>query len=296
LELRQIRYFIAICEEGNMSRAAARLFVAQPSLSEQIHKLEQELGLPLFTRLPRRLVLTPAGEAFRLHAARILEEVDLVQTRIDEVSAQSGQKIRVGVLPTLGNRLFPSVIAEFRRSNPGARIELREEISSLSVKHLLMDREIDVGVIRLDGKLASHLEASFFLREPLVALVPPGHLLMRSGEISLQEIADEPFLTLKPGYGLRELVLNVLKKAGVTPNITVEVSQLDFLIGLVEAKMGLTILPKLAVARERNVKQLQISDRHAFRELYLVWRKDIPRESKAPLRKFIDILRTHAGH
>ena len=296
MELRQIRYFIAICDEGNMSRAAARLFVAQPSLSEQIHKLEQELGLPLFTRLPRRLVLTPAGEAFRLHAARILEEVDLVQTRIDEVSAQSGQKIRVGVLPTLGNRLFPSVIAEFRRSNPGARIELREEISSLSVKHLLMDREIDVGVIRLDGKLASHLEASFFLREPLVALVPPGHLLMRSGEISLQEIADEPFLTLKPGYGLRELVLNVLKKAGVTPNITVEVSQLDFLIGLVEARMGLTILPQLAVARERNVTQLQISDRHAFRELYLVWRKDIPRGSKAPLRMFMDILRTHARH
>lgn len=279
-----------------MSRAAARLLVAQPSLSEQILKLEQELGLPLFVRLPRRLVLTPAGEAFRIHAARIVEEVDLVQTHIDEVSAQSGQKIRVGVLPTLGNRLFPSVIAEFRRTNPGARIELREEISSLSVKHLLMEREIDVGVIRLDGKLASHLEASFFLREPLVALVPPGHLLTRSGEISLQEIAEEPFLTLKPGYGLRELVLNVLKKSGVTPNITVEVSQLDFLIGLVEAKMGLTILPKLAVARERNVTQLQISDRHAFRELYLVWRKDIPRGSKAPLRRFMDILRTHAGH
>jgi len=296
LELRQIRYFIAICEEGNMSRAAARLFVAQPSLSEQIRKLEQELRLPLFVRLPRRLVLTPAGEAFRIHAARILEEVDLVQTRIDEVSAQSGQKIRVGVLPTLGSRLFPSVIAEFRRTNPGARIELREEISSLSVKHLLMEREIDVGVIRLDGKLASHLEASFFLREPLVALVPPGHLLARSGEIRLQEIAEEPFLTLKPGYGLRELVLNVLKEAGVTPNITVEVSQLDFLIGLVEAKMGLTILPQLAVARERNLTQLQISERHAFRELYLVWRKDIPRGSKAPLRMFMDILRTHAGH
>ncbi len=296
MELRQIRYFIAIYEEGNMSRAAARLYVAQPSLSEQIRKLEQELGLPLFVRLPRRLVLTPAGEAFRIHAARILEEVDLVQTHIDEVSAQSGQKIRVGVLPTLGSRLFPSVIAEFRRTNPGARIELREEISSLSVKHLLVEREIDVGVIRLDGKLASHLEASFFLREPLVALVPPGHLLARSGEISLQEIAEEPFLTLKPGYGLRELVLNVLKEAGVTPNITVELSQLDFLIGLVEAKMGLTILPQLAVARERSVTQLQISDRHAFRELYLVWRKDIPRESKAPLRMFMDILRTHAGH
>jgi len=296
LELRQIRYFIAICEEGNMSRAAARLFVAQPSLSEQIRKLEQELRLPLFVRLPRRLVLTPAGEAFRIHAARILEEVDLVQTRIDEVSAQSGQKIRVGVLPTLGSRLFPSVIAEFRRTNPGARIELREEIDSRSVKHLLMEREIDVGVIRLDGKLASHLEASFFLREPLVALVPPGHLLARRGEISLQEIAEEPFLTLKPGYGLRELVLNVLKAAGVTPNITVEVSQLDFLIGLVEARMGLTILPQLAVARERNVTQLQISERHAFRELYLVWRKDVPRGSKAPLRMFMDILRTHAGH
>jgi LysR family hydrogen peroxide-inducible transcriptional activator len=296
LQLQQIRYFMAICDEGNMSRAATRLFVAQPSLSEQIRKLEQELGLPLFTRLPRRLVLTPAGEVFRVHATRILEEVDLVQTHIDEVSVQSGQGIRVGVLPTLGSRLFPSVIAEFRRNNPGVHIALREENSSQSVKHLLSERELDVGVMRLEGKLAPHLEASFFLREPLIALIPPGHLLARSGEISLEEIAEEPFLTLKAGYGLRELVLNVLSDAGVVPNITVEVSQLEFLIGLVEAGMGVTMLPQLAVARERQVTQLQISDRHAFRELYLVWRKDLPLESKAPLRMFIDILRSHAEH
>jgi DNA-binding transcriptional LysR family regulator len=101
---------------------------------------------------------------------------------------------------------------------------------------------------------------------------------------------------LKAGYGLRELVLNVLSDAGVVPNITVEVSQLEFLIGLVEAGMGVTMLPQLAVARERQVTQLQISDRHAFRELYLVWRKDLPLESKAPLRMFIDILRSHAEH
>jgi len=296
LQLHQIRYFMAICEEGNMSRAAARLFVAQPSLSEQVRKLEQELGLPLFIRLPRRLVLTPAGEEFRIHAARILDEVDLARARIDEVSAQSGQEIRVGVLPTLGSRLFPKVIAEFRRTNPGVRLELREENSSLSVKHLLTERELDVGVMRFDGKLPSHLEASFFLREPLVALVPTDHLLARSGEISLEELTEEPFLTLKAGYGLRELVLNVLKEAGVTPNITVEVSQLDFLIGLVEAGMGLTMLPQLAVARERKVTQLQISDRHAFRELYVIWRKDIPRESRTPLRTFIELLRANAGH
>jgi LysR family transcriptional regulator, hydrogen peroxide-inducible genes activator len=296
LQLHQLRYFIAICEEGNMSRAAIRLFVAQPSLSEQVRKLEQELGTPLFVRLPRRLVLTPAGETFRVHATRILEEVDLVQSHIDEVSAQSGQEIRVGVLPTLGSRLFPTVIAEFRRTNPGVRIELREENSSLSVKHLLSERELDVGVLRLDGKLPSHLEASFFLREPLVALVGPGHLLARGGEVSLEEIAEEPFITLKAGYGLRELVMNVLKEAGVTPNITVEVSQLDFLIGLVEAGMGITMLPQLAVARERRVTQLQISDRHAFRELYLVWRKDIPRESRTPLRTFIEMLRANAVH
>ncbi|MGA7833817.1 MAG: LysR family transcriptional regulator [Acidimicrobiales bacterium] len=296
MQLHQLRYFIAICEEGNMSRAAVRLFVAQPSLSEQIRKLEQELGAPLFIRLPRRLVLTPAGETFRVHATRILEEVDLVQSRIDEVSAQGGQEIRVGVLPTLGSRLFPTVIAEYRRTNPGVRIELREENSSLSVKHLLTERELDVGVLRLDGKLPSHLEASFFLREPLVALVAPDHLLARSGEVSLEEIAEEPFLTLKAGYGLRELVMNVLKEAGVTPNITVEVSQLDFLIGLVEAGMGLTMLPQLAVSRERRVTQLQISDRHAFRELYLVWRKDIPRESRTPLRTFIEMLRANAVH
>ncbi len=296
MQLHQLRYFIAICEEGNMSRAAVRLFVAQPSLSEQVRKLEQELGTPLFVRLPRRLVLTPAGETFRVHAMRILEEVDLVQSHIDEVSAQSGQEIRVGVLPTLGSRLFPTVIAAFRRTNPGVRIELREENSSLAVKHLLTERELDVGVLRLDGKLPSHLEASFFLREPLVALVAPDHLLARGGEVSLEEIADEPFLTLKAGYGLRELVMNVLKEAGVTPNITVEVSQLDFLIGLVEAGMGLTMLPQLAVARERQVTQLQISDRHAFRELYLVWRKDIPRESRTPLRTFIEMLRSNALH
>jgi DNA-binding transcriptional LysR family regulator len=296
LQLQQISYFVAICEEGNLTRAAARLFMAQPSLSEQIRKLEHELGVPLFTRLPRRLVLTPAGEIFRVHAETILNEVELLKTQIGENSAQSGSEIRIGVLPSLGSQLFPNVIAELRRTFPSVYITLREENSSLSLQHLLAERELDVGVIRLGGRLASHLAASFFLRERLVALIPPDHPLARTGEISLHELVEEPFLTLKVGYGLRELMLNVLNEAGVTPNITVEVSQLEFLIGLVEAGMGVTVLPQLAAPRERRVVQLQISDRHAMRELYIVWRKDLPFENKTPLRMLINILRANANH
>lgn len=296
MQLLQIRYFAAICEEGNLSRAAARLFMAQPSLSEQIRKLETEIGVPLFVRLPRRLVLTPAGEVFRVHAEKILNEVELLKTRIGEVSAQTGSEIRIGVLPSLGGQLFPSVIAEFRRNFPSVHITLREENSSAGLQRLLVERELDIGIIRLSGRLVPHLEASYFLRERLVALVPMEHPLARAGEISLQELAGEPFLTLKVGYGLRELIASVFYETDVAPNIIVEVSQLEFLIGLVEAGMGVTVLPQLAAARERHVVQLQISDRHAMRELYIVWRKDLALESKAPLRMLVDILRSHANH
>ena len=270
--------------------------MTQPSLSEQLRKLEAEVGTPLFVRLPRRLVLTPAGEVFREHADKILNEVEVLKMRIGEVSADIGSEIRIGVLPSLGSQLFPRVIAEFRSKYPGIHLTLREENSSAGLQRLLSERELDIGVMRLSGKLVPHLEASYFLRERLEAIVPLKHPLARVGEVGLQDLAGESILTLKEGYGLRELMLSIFGETGITPNITVEVSQLEFLVGLVEAGMGVTILPQLATARERKVAKLQISDRHAMRELYIVWRRDLVLGNKAPLRTFVDILRSHATH
>lgn len=277
-----------------MSRAATRLHMAQPSLSEQLRKLERELGVQLFDRKPRNMVLTPAGEAFRIHAERILSEVELTHRHLDTVVAQAGQRVRIGVLPTVAARLLPDVIRDFRRLYPTIDIVLREENASSNVEHVLAQGEIDVAVIRINGTLPPQLDASLLLREPLVALVPPGHYLARSSQASLKELGVEPLLTLKTGYGLRELVLNVLNEVGVTPNISVEVSQLEFLMGLVEAGLGLTILPRLAINTNRRYTQVHIYDQHAVRELYTVWRRDIPVELETPLRAFIDSLQIHA--
>ena len=295
MELHQIRYFAAICEAGNISQAATKLHMAQPSLSEQLRKLEHELGVQLVVRMPRRVVLTQAGVAFRDHATRILREVELTQRHLDAVAAQTGSRIRMGVLPTVGAHVLGPVIADFRRIHPTVDVVLREENSSSSVEHVLREGQLDIAVIRVSGTLPTPLTATLLLREPLVALVPPDHHLAPSPQVTLAALGIESFITLKPGYGLRELVLNVLNQAGVRPQIRVEVSQITLLMALIEAGLGVTILPRLAIDTHRHIAQIHIQEPHAMRELYTVWRRDAPLEMEAPLRTLIEGLSQHAA-
>src|SRR5205085_12148063 len=194
MELHQLRYFMTVVREGTFTRAAERLYIAQPSLSEQIRKLETELGCQLFQRLGRRLALTSAGEALRPHAEKVLFEVEQARTRVQEVRGLRRGRVSIGVLPSPAARLLPRFLAEFRREHPGVEVVLREENASADFEQLVHEGVLDLAVIRLP-KRRPDLDVWFLFREPMVVVVPPDHGLADRASLALGELADEPFVT-----------------------------------------------------------------------------------------------------
>lgn len=285
MELHQLRYFLTVYREGTLTRAAERLYLAQPSLSEQIRKLEQELGAPLFERLPRRLVLTAAGEAFLAHAERALQEVEDGRSAVRDVLDLRRGRAAIGVLPSVGATVLPGAAAEFRRHYPDVRFILREESASATIAEAVRAGELDLAVIRLP-KPEPELASKLFLREPLMLVTAPEHRLAGRPGVSVAELEDEPFVALKPGYGLREVLVQTCRTAGFEPRIVADGGQIELVRGLALAGMGVTILPALAVGQ--GGQGIPLSDEYAVRELYFVWRKQVPLTA-AP-QAFLEIL------
>jgi LysR family transcriptional regulator, hydrogen peroxide-inducible genes activator len=289
MELHQLRYFVTVVREGTFTRAAERLYLTQPSLSEQIRKLEAELGSPLFERLGRSLALTSAGEAFLPHAERILFEVEQARLRIQEVRGLRRGRLSIGVLPSPAARLLPRFLAEFRHQYPDIEVALREENVSAHFEEMVHDGALDLAIIRLPTRRPD-LESRHLLREPMVLVLPPGHRLSGKRAVGLAELAQEPFVAMKAGYGLRELLEAVCEKAGFEPRIGVETSQLGSVVGLVLAGVGVTVLPEMAAGTEG--RRIRIRDAHAYRDLGVIWRQGQPLAPAASA--FLDMLRRSA--
>ncbi|HSR22751.1 MAG TPA: LysR family transcriptional regulator [Candidatus Eisenbacteria bacterium] len=289
MELHQLRYFVTVVREGTFTKAAQRLYITQPSLSEQIRKLETELSSPLFQRLGRRLALTNAGEAFLPHAEKVMFEVEQARARVQEVRGLRLGRLSIGVFPSAAARLLPKFLAEFRHRHPGVEVVLREENVSAEFEQMVHDGVLDLAIVRLP-KQRSDLEERFLVRDPLVLLVPPGHRLGDKRSVELPELAAEPFVTMKPGYGLRELTERVCRTAGFEPRIVFETGQLGTLVGLVLGGVGLTVVPRMAAGHEG--RRIRIRDQHAYRELGVIWRQG---QALAPAaRVFLDMLRRSA--
>lgn len=273
MELHQLRYVIAVAEEGSFTRAADRLYLAQPSLSVQVRKLEQELGTRLFNRLGRGVALTSAGEAFLPHARRALFEVEQAREQVEAVLGLKLGRVALGVLPSVGSALLPDILAAFKARYPGVDVRLLEDNVSLEFERMVHDGQLDLAVIRMPCTLKD-LSAQTLVREPMVALVPTAHRLAGRPDVSLTELVGEEFITMKPGQGLRELVVDVCARAGFEPNITVETGQLSIVRGMVRAGVGVSVLPRLAAGRENLL--LPLTEPYARRELGVVWRADQP--------------------
>jgi LysR family hydrogen peroxide-inducible transcriptional activator len=298
MELHQLRYFVTVVREGTFTRAAERLYLTQPSLSEQIRKLEGELGSPLFERLGRTLSLTDAGAAFLPHAERVLFEVEQARLRIQEVRGLRRGRLSIGVLPSPAARLLPRFLAEFRHRHPRVEVVLREENFSALFEQMVHDGELDLAIIRLP-KRRGDLEARFLLREPMVLVVPPGHRLSGRRTVALADLEQEPFVAMKAGYGLRELLESVCQKAGFTARIGVETSQLGSVMGLVLAGVGVTVVPEMAAGPEG--RRIRIRDQHAYRDLGVIWRQGQPLAPAAAafldmLRRSVDVDGREASH
>jgi LysR family hydrogen peroxide-inducible transcriptional activator len=269
MELHQIRYVLAVAKAGSFTRAADELFLAQPSLSVQVRKLEKELGVELFQRLGRRVELTTAGEAFLEHIEPAMFHLEQARTAAVAVRALECGRIDIGVLPSVGANLLPEVLARYRDAYPGVEVRLLEHNQSVELERMVQTGKLDLAVTRAPWRKPG-LTGLILLREPMVAMLPPGHRLAAESAVDLSRIAGDDFVGMHPGYGLRELMDAVCLRHGFTPKVTVESSQLSVLCGMVRSGIGVCVMPRLAASGYATT--VTLDDPRACRELSVVWR------------------------
>lgn len=270
MELHQLRYVHAVAQAGSFTRAAEELYLAQPSLSVQVRKLEKELGVALFQRLGRQVVLTAAGEAFLEHVEPVLFHVEQARAQAIAVRSLERGRLAIGVLPSVGATLLPEVLADYRSAHPGIEVRLIEHNVSVEFERMVQTGKLDVAVIRTPWERPG-VTGRVIVREPMVAMLPPAHRLAGEDTLDLAQLASDEFVGMHRGYGLRELMESVCLRAGFSPKVTVETSQLSVLCGMVRSGIGVSVAPRLAATGHETT--VTLSDPDARRELGVVWRE-----------------------
>ena len=249
MEMHQLRYAVAVARTGNFSRAAQHCNVAQPSLSQQILKLEDELGERLFDRMKREAKLTPHGEAFLPRAVRILEEVDAARREATEARHLVRGTLTVGVLPTIAPYLLPGVMIPFTKKFPGVEIVVQEDTTAHLLR-LLHGYEIDLAIASLPIH-DERLTVRPLFEEDLLLALPPGHPLARRRTVAPGDLKGERLIVMKEGHCLGEQVLGFCDSRQVAPAISFRSSQIATIQALVTSGLGISLIPAMA-ARHRH--------------------------------------------
>lgn len=265
MEFHQLRYVCAIAETGSFSRAAERCQVAQPSLSQQVLKLEEDLGAKLFDRLGRGIRVTEAGRAFLPHARSILERMETARSSVANTNEDLRGSVAVGVIPTIAPYLMPSYTAEFARTHPEAKLRIVEETTPVLIERL-RDMSLDLAILALPLR-HKDLEVSPILSEPLFAVLPNNHPRAGSPSLALKDLRKEPFVMLRDGHCFRDLSLATCMRARVKPNIAFESGQFSSLLGMVAAGVGISLVPEMAIGRDEVCRYVRLSDARATRTI-----------------------------
>lgn len=275
MELRHLRYFVAVAEELHFGRAAARLHIAQPPLSQQIRQLEAELGVVLLHRTTHYVTLTAAGRAFLDEAQRILAQVEGATRTAQRVGHGEVGRLRLGFIDSAVYGALPAVIRAYRAQFPHTRLVLRQVASPLQREALVNDR-LDVGFLRPPAPEAE-LAHITLQRESFVAAVPIGHALARRRSLTLAELAEEPFILFTPTIRTDFVIQarRLCQQAGFEPVVAQEVAEMQTLVGLVAAGLGISLVPaSTRTLFSRHVRYLPLADVTEQAELTLAWRRE----------------------
>jgi LysR family hydrogen peroxide-inducible transcriptional activator len=272
MELHQLRYFCAVAHTSNFTRAAEREHVAQPSLSQQIIKLEDELGAKLFDRLGRQARLTQFGEAFLPRAQRVLRELTEAKCEIQDLAGGNRGTIVLGAIPTIAPYFLPSRLAHFAKVYPSIQVSIVEETTAVLLNHL-HEGKIDLVLVALPAP-GDELVSCELLREPLFVVVPETHRLARKRSISLREIEDDPFLLLKDGHCFRETAVAACRRARLRPNVVFESGHFATILAMVSAGMGVSIIAEMALEKRSGCRFLRLDDERSYRRIGVVHLKN----------------------
>ena len=268
MELRQLRYFVAVAEELHFRRAAQRLHIAQPPLSQQIQKLERELGVELLLRTNRRVELTDAGRVFLEEARRTLTNAGHAVDAVRAAARGEVGWLRLGFVGSVSYDLLPRLLSGFRERYPGVQMELRQ-LTTEEQMEALEKGDIEVGIAR-ELEPANGLTVVPLMRERLFGALPAGHLLAGRGEIGLAELAEDSFIVV-PRREVPRLYDNFVylcRAAGFDPRITQEALQFPTILGLVSAGLGVAVVPGVVQAfRKTGVSCLPLTDSAAVSDI-----------------------------
>jgi LysR family hydrogen peroxide-inducible transcriptional activator len=275
MNLRDLRYLVALAEHRHFGRAAEACFVSQPTLSTQIKKIEEELGVLLVERNPRRVLLTEAGQEIAERARDVLHEVEQIRSIARRAHDPEAGTLRLGLFPTLGPYLLPHVIPTLRQRFPRLDLLLTEEKTE-ALMQLLRDGKLDAAIMALPVHDDS-LHVEFLFEEPFVLAVPGSHAFAARKTLRLAELQTLDLLLLEEGHCLRDQALDVCQSSGARERGGFRATSLETLRQMVAADVGVTLLPMLAVrppvACASNVRLLGFEDQPPTRRVAMVWRR-----------------------
>ncbi|HYC10359.1 MAG TPA: LysR substrate-binding domain-containing protein [Steroidobacteraceae bacterium] len=294
LKLKDLRYLVAVADQRHFGRAAARCFVSQPTLSAQLKKLEQDLGVQLIERAPNNVSLTPAGEEIVARARRILESSEEVVALARSHRDPLAGRLRLALLPTIGPYLLPRVAPAIRRSLP--RLQLRlYEYQTAPMLEKLHAGELDVGILALPVELDG-LESRELYREAFLVALPERHRLAAHETLRVADLKGEPLLLLEDGHCLRDQALEVCSRAGVREQQDFRATSLETLRQMVAAGAGVTLLPELAgrgaYRSARGVVLRPFARPAPLRHVGALWRKSTAR--RAAIDALCTLIAEHA--
>jgi LysR family transcriptional regulator, hydrogen peroxide-inducible genes activator len=302
MELRQLQYVLQIAAEKNFSRAAEKLHIAQPSLSQQLSKLEKEIGVLLFRRSTNSVELTHAGAVFVERAQMILDMANQLVKEMDDISHMRKGKLTVGSLPITGAHVLPLVLPTFRELYPEIEVSLVEDTTA-RLEALTASGQTDISLLSLpiaDPNLAYEP----VIEEEICLAVPPNHPLVEAYKpskgskltaLNLGDLAGEPFIVLKRGQGFRQIAFDLCAQAGFEPNVVFESTNIETVQSLVAAGMGLAFVPHM-VTRSKWSELVPVYfslDGHPTRSLVIAYRKDryVTKAAEAFMQTMLEVMK-----
>jgi len=274
MNLRSLQYFVTLADLKHFSKAADACFVSQPTLSTQIRKLEEELGVQLVERSPKNIMLTPAGEEIALRAQQVLHDVEQIRTVARRSHHPDEGRLRLGIFPTLAPYLLPHVVPSLRERYPRLHLQLSEEKTEDCLS-LLRRGALDAALLALPVP-SEGLEIEILFQEPSVVALPGDHELAGKTRIGLEDLNGSELLLLEEGHCLREHALEVCALAGAHERVDFHATSMETLRQMVAASVGITLMPILAVkppiAKTKNLSVRPFAGTVPARTIAMVWR------------------------
>ncbi|MER1988010.1 MAG: LysR family transcriptional regulator [Solibacillus sp.] len=288
MDIRQLEYFVEVAKQLSFTKAAATLHVSQPSISKAIQNFEAELGVPLFYRSSKQLELTDAGQAVLVNAQQVLASFHNLRSELtDLMNLQKGQ-IRIGIPPIVGAEFFSKLISHYKERYPYIEIQLTE-VGTKRIRQYIEAGQLDIGLV-CNTSTYEQLETIRFITDPLQLIVHQDHPLAKKSAVELTDLQAESFIIYRKDFILYDKIIEECSKNGFFPNIACETTQKDLFIEMVQAKVGIALLPQKIAEKipYPSIKCIPFKEETIHLQLGITWKKN--KYLSFAVREFIQLV------